>query len=177
MTEPHGRAALTIIVVLTMVVGCAQDGPSRQLSATDLAAIRSASLAYPEAWLSNEPEQVKATLTEDAVLMPSGGLAPLEGLPAISEFFWPVGAPPMEVTEFVMEPAEVAGTASLAYVRGDLTLEFEMESEGALETYRTSGTYLMILRPGSNRSWRISRYTWNHPPWERVASRPASRGR
>ena len=167
------RLALSLAFLL-MAVGCSRGGPSGQLSTADLAAIRSASLAYPEAWLSNDPEKVRATLAEDAVLMPSGGMQPVEGMPAIDDFFWPTDGPPMEVTEYVMEPAEVAGTTSLAFVRGSMTLTFEMESEGALQTFTTAGTYLMILRPVIDGSWRISRYTWNHPPWELIEAEPLS---
>jgi ketosteroid isomerase-like protein len=162
------------LAFLLLAGGCSQGGPLEQLSSADLEAVRSASLAYPEAWLSNDSDRVRATLTDDAVLMPSGGMEPVEGMPAIDQFFWPADGPPMEVTEYVMEPAEVAGTASLAFVRGDLTLTFEMKSEGALQTFTTAGTYLMILRPVADGSWRISRYTWSHPPWELVASESLS---
>ena len=160
------------MALLLMVIGCVQGDSRRQLSQADLEAIRSASLAYPEAWLSNEPDRVRATLAEDAVLMPSGGMAPVEGMAAINGFFWPADAPPMTVTEYIMEPAEVAGRESLAYVRGAMKLTFQTESNDILESYSTSGTYLMILRPDANRAWKISRYTWNHPPWELVASEP-----
>lgn len=179
MTRParRGPRRPAMYLMLCLTCGCAPTGGSGQLTVEDLAAIRRANLAYPAAWLSNDPEQVRATLTDDAVLMPSGGMAPVEGLSAIDEFFWPADAPPSTVTVFTMDPREVAGTSSVAYARGAMTLTFDTASDTGTETYTTTGTYLMILRPTSDGAWRIARYTWNHPPWELVATETQSADR
>ena len=103
-------------MLVTMVTWSAAQGQA-SLSESDRVAIQAANLAYPAAWLTGEPDRVLATLTEDVVLMPSGGLEPTVGITAARDFFWPTDSPPMTVTEFTMTPEEISGSRSLAYAR------------------------------------------------------------
>ncbi len=161
-----------ILVVAFLGFGCAQPDPTRTLTEEELAAVREANLAYPEAWLADDPGAVRAALTADAVLMPSGGVDPIEGMSEINQFFWPSDAPVTQVTEFSMQPQEIGGSPTQAFARGLMSLQFDLETETTIESYRTSGTYFMRLRPNDEGQWSISHYMWNHPAWQVVASRP-----
>ena len=127
----------------------------------DLDLIRAADRAYADAWLTNEPERVMATLTADAVLGPSG-LAVVEGTESIRAFWWPPGAPPTTVTGFTLVPAEAGGSGSLGFVRGSFILEFEYDGTA----FSGRGNYLSLFRRGSDGSWRISHRMWNDDPQE-----------
>jgi len=163
---------LTTLVLTTLVVGCAPTELPTTLSQEQREAVRRANLAYPAAWVAGDAQAVRNLLTDDAVLMPSGGSDPRIGKAEINEFFWPEDAPVTRVTEFSMEPAEIGGTPSLAFSRGAMTLQFELDTESAIESFRTSGTYLMHFLPAENGEWLISHYMWNHPSWELVDRQP-----
>lgn len=140
-----------------------------ELSEGDRVAIRELNLAYPAAWLAGDSDQVMETFADDAVLVPALGNPPVRGVRAIREFFWPPDSPPGAVTRFEMEPDEIAGGGDLAYVWGTMSLAFATEGENGREVYTTDGNYLMIVRRDLDSGWSISRYIWNHPPWELVA--------
>ncbi len=138
----------------------------QQLTAEDIEAIRELNLAYPAAWVANDPDAVIATLADDAVLIPALGTPPVKGAAAIREFFWPADAPPSTVPAFEMNPEEIDGTGDVAYVWGTMSLSFAVEEEGATQLYSTAGNYLMVMRRDDSDQWKIARYIWNHPPWE-----------
>jgi uncharacterized protein (TIGR02246 family) len=152
------------------LTGCsAGEEGTAPLPQEEVEAVRALNLAYPEAWLSNDPDRVMETFAEDAVIIPALGTPPVEGRQAIQAFFWPDDSPPATVTHFDMEPLEIAGSINLAYVRGSMSLGFEMEDEElGPQVYSTEGNYLMVMRKDAESGWRIARYIWNHPPWELV---------
>jgi ketosteroid isomerase-like protein len=124
-----------------------------------LEAVTAADQAYAIAWLTNDPEQVMATLVEDAVLLPSG-LPAVEGDEAIREFWWPADSPPTTVVEFTVEQREVGGSEGFGFVRGSFSLGFEYDGE----TYASGGNYLSLLQRGSDARWRISHRMWSDSP-------------
>ncbi len=129
------------------------------LSSVQIDAIRAADQAYATAWLTNAAEQVMATLTEDAVIIPSG-IPVVEGTAAIREFWWPADSP-TTVTEFTLVQREAGGYGDVGFVRGSFSLGFEYD--GNTDTSR--GAYLSLLRRLPDASWRISHRMWNdHPP-------------
>jgi uncharacterized protein (TIGR02246 family) len=138
----------------------------QRLTAEDIEAIRELNLAYPAAWVANDPDAVMLTLADDAVLIPALGTTPVKGAAAIREFFWPADAPPSTVPVFTMSPEEIDGTRDVAYVWGTMSLSFAVEEEGATQLYSTAGNYLMVMRRDDGDQWKIARYIWNHPPWE-----------
>lgn len=129
--------------------------PSEGLTAEQEEAVLAADWAYAEAWLTNEPDAIMRTLTDDAVIVPSGEPA-IEGREAIREFWWPPDEPPTTVTGYAVRQQEAGGRPGFAYVRGTYSLSFDYD--GAL--FETEGTYLSLLRRG-DRGWRISHRMWN----------------
>lgn len=156
--------------LLAFAVSCAacstQATVDPQLTAEDIDAIHELSLAYPAAWVANDSAAVMATLADDAVLIPALGTDPVKGAAAIREFFWPEDAPPSTVPAFTMNPEEIDGTGDIAYVWGTMSLSFAVEEQGATQLYSTDGNYLMVMRRDDSDQWKITRYIWNHPPWE-----------
>ncbi len=128
--------------------------------ASDAAAVRAVTQEYRSAWVANDPARVMATLTPDAVLLPSG-LAPIEGAAAIRQFWWPHDGAMTTVTamELLIDELDVSG--DLAYVRGRGTLTFR--TGGITAPTRTlRSTYLTILRrQPATRHWLISRRMWS----------------
>lgn len=131
------------------------DDPSGGLTAEQEEAVMAADWAYAEAWLTNEPDAIMRTLTDDAVIVPSGEPA-VEGPEAIREFWWPDDEPPTTVTGYAVRQREAGGVPGFAYVRGTYSLSFDYD--GAL--FESEGTYLSLLRRG-DRGWRISHRMWN----------------
>ncbi len=139
--------------------GCAAERPGPG-PAADARSLEEADRAYADAWLANDPERVMATLTGDAVIVPSG-LEAIRGAEAIRRFWWPAGAPATTVTEFTTVQHESGRSGDLAYVRGSFTLGFEDDGRA----HASRGQYLSVLRRQSDGSWRISHRMWNdHPP-------------
>lgn len=124
--------------------------------ARDAAAVKAADQAYAEAWLANDPDAVMATLTRDAVIVPSG-MEPFEGPEAIRAFWFPPDSPATTVKEYRLDQDEVAASADLAYVRGSFTLAFDYDGD----SYQNEGSYFSLLRRNDDGGWRISRRTWN----------------
>jgi uncharacterized protein (TIGR02246 family) len=133
------------------------------LSPEEIEAVRQAGAAYPAAWLANDFTAVMESLAHGAVLAPHHGDAPVEGLDAIRQHFWPPDGPPFTVTRFTMTPAEIDGVGDLAYVRGRMSMVFSIEADGTAQTFANEGNYLMILRRQDSGVWRIARYIWNDP--------------
>jgi ketosteroid isomerase-like protein len=153
---------VSVVALLTCLAvagtGCSSQR-SPALSAADLDAIKVADREYATAWLENEPEQVMATLTADAVLMPSG-LPVIEGKPEIRAFWWPADSPPTTVMRFTLVQDEAGGQGDLGFVRGSFTLGFEYDGSMSLN----HGYYLSVLRRLPDGTWRISHRMWNDQP-------------
>jgi hypothetical protein len=101
--------------LLGTITGCASSQIHPKPSSPDLDAIKAADRAYVTAWLNNDPELVMATLSDDAVMIPSG-LSALEGGEAIRDFWWPVGSPSATVTEFTLQQLEAGGEGEFGFV-------------------------------------------------------------
>ena len=149
---------MMITVVMTVLVPSAW-GESAPFPAKAIEQVKAAHQAYVEAWLSNDPKAIMATLTDDAILMPHHGVAPVVGKDAIQAFWFPPDAPPTKVTRIVNSVTEVDGQGDLAFVWGRSELVFEYDGK----TYSNEGNYLSILRRGDDGRWRISRRMWNDP--------------
>jgi ketosteroid isomerase-like protein len=141
---------------MAIVTAACDTGSPASLSSTRLQAVRAADRAYAEAWLANDRERVMATLTSDAVIMPSG-IPALQGHPAIGGFWWPPDSPATRVTEFTLRQSEADGHGDLAFVRGEFTLRFNYDGKD----YANRGDYLSLLRQQPDRSWKITHRTWN----------------
>jgi uncharacterized protein (TIGR02246 family) len=144
--------------LLVAALGCS-NARHEPISSAELEKVRAADQTYATAWLTNDSEQVMATLTADAVLLPSG-MPAIEGTEKIRQFWWPEDSPPTKVTEFTLVQQEVDGYGDIGFVRGSFSLGFEYDGD----TYSNRGDYLSLLRRGSDGSWRISHHMWNDQP-------------
>jgi len=154
-----GLSVPTLIVcVLVAAIGCSS-GSEKSLSSLELEGIKAADQAYAAAWLTNDSEQVMATLTSDAVIAPSG-MPAIEGPAAIRQFWWPEGSPPANITGFVLVQYEISGHGDMGFVRGTFSLEFEYDGE----MYTGRGVYFSLLRRVAGDSWKISRRMWSDQP-------------
>ena len=156
------RAAFAIVLggcLLMAVTGCS-DGERPGVAPADAEAIKAADQAYATAWLTGDPGQVMATLTEDAVIVPSG-IPAIDGADEIRNFWWPADSPPTTVTGFTLVQQEAGGSGAFGFVRGSFSLEFEYDAN----TFSNSGDYISLLRRLPDGSWRIFYRLWNdHPP-------------
>ncbi len=161
-TADRSSQARTLVVLaaslLTSLSGCSEtgDGP---LASAEIEAIKAASRAYETAWLSNDPELVMATLTGDAVIVPSG-MPSVQGEKAIRAFWWPEDSRPTTVTQFTSTEQEAGGHGDFGFVRGTFTLRFEYDGAD----YSSGGTYMSVLRRLPDGSWRISHRMWSDGP-------------
>lgn len=154
-TRPGLAVAILALVLFVVGTGSSVADPASEPEA----AIAVADRAYAEAWLDNDAEAIMATLTDDAVLVPSG-LPVLEGPQAIRGFWWPEGSPPTTVTRFTLTQHEIQQEGTMGFVRGSFALEFEYDGK----TYSSQGEYMSILRRQEDGSWRISRRMWSDRP-------------
>ena len=93
-------------------------GCSATLSRQDTAAVKAVIERYRTSWLADDAEGVLKTFTDDAVLLPHHGGAPVVGRQALKDFWWPAGTSPVKLNKLDITVDEVGGDRQLAYVRG-----------------------------------------------------------
>jgi len=160
--KPRARRSAALLAVALGLGWLAQGCTSAQqesITAEELEQIKAVDLAYASAWLTNDAEQVMATFTSDAVIMPSG-MPAFEGPEAMRGFWWPEDAPPTAVTEFALVQHEVGGQDGIGFVRGEFSLAFDYDGN----SYTGRGRYLSLMRRDSDGSWRISHRMWSDVP-------------
>jgi uncharacterized protein (TIGR02246 family) len=154
------RILVTLALSLVYWAGCAGSSDlNNELSEVDRTAVARATQAYADAWLSNDSARVMATLTPDAVLLPSG-MEAVSGGTAIRRFWWPADSPPARVVAMDQSIDDVVGAGDLAVVRGHGTLSFVMEVDGEDVTRTQRSTYMNVLRRQTDGSWIIAQRMW-----------------
>ena len=154
-------ALVALASMLLISIAACTETADESLSTTEIEAIKAASRAYGTAWLSNDPESVMATLTDDAVIVPSG-MSSMQGEEAIRAFWWPEDSPPTMVTEFTSTEEEAGGHGGFGFVRGTFTLRFQYDGAD----FSSGGAYLCLMRRLPDDSWRISHRMWSDGPPE-----------
>lgn len=157
--RPLALVGLLCLWVSLVAPGCAVERATAAGCSFDVEAIERADRAYATAWLTNDPDRVMATLTDDAVIMPSG-MEAKRGPQAIRWFWWPPEGPPTTVTAFDLVQQEAGGDGSFAFVQGSFMLRFQMEGK----SYSGTGEYLSLLKCLPGGEWRISHRIWNDLP-------------
>jgi uncharacterized protein (TIGR02246 family) len=137
------------------------------LSPRDADSIRAIMEKYRAAWLSNNPDAVRSVFAPDAVIMPHHGVKPAAGMKAINDFWFPPGTAKTTIRKYVRPIDEVGGDGALAYVRGRSEIAWRVEDKGTSEDWRTSGTYLTILRKQPDGRWLVSHMMWDDLPNQR----------
>lgn len=143
-------------LVLLILIG---GQPVRPLTLGDRAAAEAATRAYREAWLSNDPQRVMATLTPDAVLYPST-LPPIAGSDAIQKFWFPSSSSTRVVAmELGIDAVHVDGDTAVTSGMGSLT--FVVTSNGVQAEPRTQRSWhVNVLRRQRDGSWLIWKRMW-----------------
>jgi uncharacterized protein (TIGR02246 family) len=149
-----------LAAALTLGAGAAAADEPPGLSAADRSSAEAATRAYRDAWLSNSPAAVMATLTTDAVLLPSG-MEPISGEAAIRAFWFPSSRPATTVTEMEQTIEGVEGSGDVAVVRGHGSLTFSMEQDGREVVRSQRSTFLNVLRRQADGSWKIAMRMWS----------------
>ena len=149
-----------MMLILALLLGVLQRSnvPPTGTSATDAAA-REVTMRYRDAWLANDAARVMATLTPDAVLLPSG-LAPIAGTEAIKRFWFPAGGPATTVTAMEQTIDIAEGGGDIAVVRGRGTLTFTVAGSNPSPTTLTS-TFINVLRRQPDGRWLIAVRMWS----------------
>lgn len=160
MTERAMLAAIALLATSLALGAISENG----LSTADEAAVRAVTLRYRDAWLANDPEQVMATLTHDAVLMPSG-MPAIAGEAAIRRFWFPSGGPRTEVTGLELAIDEVRGSGTLAVVRGTGRLTYVMTyPDGRVRQAAQRSWFVNVAERQDDGRWLIARRMWSDLP-------------
>ena len=148
------RIFVSAIAILLSAASVAAQSPS--FTESDRRAVLQVTQEYRDAWLANDPGRVMATLTSDAVLLPSN-MTPIQGRAAIKAFWFPA-TPVTRVTAMELTVRDVQGDAALAVVRGDGTLTYTLDG-GAPVTQRS--WFVNVLRKQPNGRWLIAWRAWS----------------
>lgn len=152
-------AALTLVFGTGFAGAATAQSPAHageRPSDPDRRVVAAADRAYAEAWLRGDADAVMRTLHDDAVIVPSG-LDAIEGGDAIRRWWFPADSPPTVVHRYVLHQDGIGGSGTLAYVRGRFELAFTYDGT----EHESTGTYLSILRPDGDGTWRIALRSWN----------------
>ena len=147
----------TSVTFFAVFLSAAATASATGLSAADTVAVRAVTQDYRDAWLANDPDRVMATLTSDAVLLPSG-LSPIAGHTSIRRFWWPETAPVTRVTAMELQIEEIDGRDDLAIVRGVGTLTF---TTGTSPSTSIRSTFVNVVRRQPDGRWLIARRMWS----------------
>lgn len=158
--RPSATAVLAIAASLLGVPSAARAAEC-PLTAEDAQAIRGVQDAYRSAWLEGDMKGVLATLTEDAILLPAHGAAPIQGREAIVRSWWPPDAPPTTVTQLDISVEGLAGDCRLAFAHGHDNVKWSVREKGETREHGHPGTYLNVFTKGSDGRWRIARHMWD----------------
>lgn len=150
-------------LALSLPVQDAATAECGALDAKDRAAIRALIDRYRSSWMAGDARGVLSTFTDDAVLLPHHGDAPVVGGKAIEKFWWPPGAPPFKLLDFELTVDEIGGCGALAHARGAHQMSWSIEEGSKVKRFRQRGTYLVILRRLADGSWRTSHRMWDDP--------------
>lgn len=160
-------AQVTTFAVLFMVLvvnALAEVDRHESLSDSETSSIRAVLERYRDGWLAGDADAVRGDFTKDAVLMPHHGLAPVVGMAAISEFWWPASTIKTTITRFVQTVDEISGEANLAYVRGRSEVAWSVEDQGKIQHWHNRGNFMAILKKQADSKWLISHLIWDDPP-------------
>ena len=133
------------------------------ISPLDELAITNLMRSYTESWLTGQHRHVLKHFHDDAILIPHHGVAPVEGIRAIRDFWWPVDGPETGVTRFEIVPAEIYGEADLAYLRGRFVLEYWVGEGEEKKSWMNEGNWLGIFTRNAQDRWLIRTVMWNDP--------------
>jgi uncharacterized protein (TIGR02246 family) len=158
--SPHLKSRWPVALVTALLLSACHRGPRiAPLTAADSTALRAVDQAYVEAWLADDTAAVLATLTPDAVLMPTG-VRPLATPDAIREFWWPDDGSRTRVTRYTTTIDEIGGTQELAYMRGTGRLSFVYEKDTLRLQQTNQNMTLTLLARADDGRWRIRRRMW-----------------
>ncbi len=157
-----------IPVAMVLTAALVASGGQATLALGDAAAIRGLLEHYRTAWLANDADGVRASFTDDAVLMPHHGLEPVAGMKAINEFWFPATTAKTTITKFVQTIDETGGEGRMAFVRGHSEVAWTVVDKGKTEEWRTHGGYVALLKKQANGKWLITHLMWEDVPNERV---------
>jgi uncharacterized protein (TIGR02246 family) len=152
-STPHLLVALAMLTVVPPL-------SASQPAAADRAEVEQATLAYRDAWLTNDAERVMATITTDAVIYPST-LPPIAGAERIRQFWFSAAGPPTRVTDMQLTIEEVTIEGDMAIVSGQGSLTFVTTTNGLASAPRSQRSWhVNVLRRQADGRWRIWRRLW-----------------
>ena len=148
---------MTIASLFVIILIAGQAAPPMTLG--DRAAAEAATQRYREAWLSNDPRRIMATLTPDAALYPST-LPPIVGGDAIRQFWFPSSSSTRIVAmELSIDSVHVDGDTAVTSGMGSLT--FVVTTKGVDGEPRTQRSWhVNVLRRQRDGSWLIWKRMW-----------------
>lgn len=156
--------AFALLSIAPILNASAESEQHETLPASDMSSIRAVLARYRSGWLANDANVVRGTFTKDAVLMPHHGLAPVVGMAAINEFWWPASVSKIVITRFVQTVDEIGGDGKLAYMRGKSEVAWNVEDHGKVEHWHNHGNFMAILRKQADGKWLMSHLIWDDPP-------------
>ena len=159
-----GKLPLTVTLLLG-ILGCRapMSAPGTSLTDSERDAIRAVDTAFVHAWIRDDTSSVLRLFSREAILLPPGS-APVEGLRAIRDYWWPGDGSHTRITSFTRDIAEISGTQQLAYLRGIAHLAWAYEKGGKRTSQSSRSTDLVLLAPDADGQWRIIRQMWNQLP-------------
>jgi uncharacterized protein (TIGR02246 family) len=148
---------LAILFLAGIGHSCTSARPMHSMSDADRAEVVRITREYRDAWLANDSERVMGTLTHDAVLVPAG-MAPIQGEPAIRNFWFAPAGTTTTVTRMEQDVTDVIGDGDAAVVTGRGSVTFQV---GGSAEVRTQHHWFanVLTRQGDGR-WLIRRRMW-----------------
>lgn len=148
------RAVMSILLPLVMIVSGCESRVGESFGGEDRAAVRSLLDRWLEANRTDDPSELAALVTEDAVVM-IPGMPALDGRQAFVGFLRQLQYRNIDVSATT---PDVDGREDLAYVRGTFSQTLALGDQAEHVTNR--GNYLFIARRQLDGGWLFSHVIW-----------------
>jgi uncharacterized protein (TIGR02246 family) len=146
---------LRLVAVIALLV------LSPPVARADETAARAVTREYRNAWLANDPARVMATLTADAVLLPSG-MKPIAGEAAIRRFWFPATGPATRVTAMELTIDGITGQGGVYVLRGTGTLSYELTyPDGRVQKATQASWFVNVVERQPDGRWLITSRAWS----------------
>jgi ketosteroid isomerase-like protein len=126
---------------------------------TDAEKIKKVNADYVEHWLDGDKTGVLSLFEKDAVLSPSG-MAPVKGIQAIEQFWFPDDSSITTIHKFTNEIKNLEIEKDIAYSTQKSFLSWSYRKRGTLIKKDQWGVEVTVYRKQSDQSWKIWRQLW-----------------
>jgi ketosteroid isomerase-like protein len=153
----------TVILLFFALTGChkksSQTIDNPIISNEDKEKIKNICKDYTNGWLENDYKKVLGLYADSATIIPSG-LGPIQGIQAITDFWFPNDSSITVIHYYDLEILDISGTTNQAYSYEHGKLSFTYEKDDFKLDREAESYAITIYEKGESGEWKIVKRMW-----------------